>query len=109
MAVYPFKCEECGKEVEVFHSCAEYETLPRPQCCEKDMEQTFEQISFVLGRTPGKTTGFYALDYGRRATEDLTVPGKMEALTKAGILKNPFDDNPKSNSFSKEEIDAFSD
>lgn len=109
MACYPFKCEECGQITEVFHPCTKYETLSRPWCCEKEMEQTIGKISFVLGRTPGKTTGFYALDYGRRATEDLTVPGKMEQLTRDGIIKNPFDDHPKTDAFTREDIDAFSD
>ncbi len=58
------------------------------------MEQIITGVGFVLGRTPGKNTGFYDLDYGKRATEDLTVPGKMEALKKAGVIKDPFEGQP---------------
>ena len=36
-------------------------------------------------------SGVYALDYGRRATEDLTVPGKMDALKREGRIRDPFD------------------
>jgi len=89
MAVYPFRCNKCGKQREVTSSI--HDKLPSPKCHGR-MEQIVVAVGFVLGRTPGKRTGFYDLDYGRRATEDLTVPGKMEELKRAGVLKNPFDD-----------------
>jgi len=93
MAIYPFKCLNCGMITEVTSSIKE--DLPKPKHCLEDMEQIIGDVGFVLGRTVGVRSGFYDLDYGRRATEDLTVPGKMEELKKAGVLKDPFDDVPK--------------
>lgn len=48
-------------------------------------------VRTVFGRTVGRDSGFYTLDYGKRATEDLTVPGKLDRLKKAGTIQDPFD------------------
>lgn len=39
----------------------------------------------------GKETGIYEFDNGKKATWDLTPPGKMERLKKAGRIRDPFD------------------
>jgi DUF971 family protein len=59
-------------------------------------EQVYDHGNYgiKLGMTPGKRSGFYEYDYGKKATWDLTVPGKMEELKKAGVLRDPFDDVP---------------
>ena len=48
-------------------------------------------VYFVLGRSVGGDTGFYNLDYGKRATEDLTYRAKRHRLEKEGRFKDPFD------------------
>jgi putative FmdB family regulatory protein len=89
MPIYPFRCLECGAEEELIQSI-KVDLVP-PTHCNESMEQVLGNVGFVLGRTPGKASGFYDLDYGKRATEDLTVPGKMEQLKKDGRIKDPFD------------------
>jgi len=103
MAIYPFRCAKCGREREVISSIRE--DLPEPKCHGK-MEQIVVAVGFVLGRTVGRSTGFYDLDYGKRATEDLTVPGKMEMLQKQGVIKDPFADVPPQVP-TKEDYEAF--
>lgn len=40
MAVYPYFCQECGKEEEVIQSISSYCVAPiRPACCAKTMER----------------------------------------------------------------------
>ena len=105
MPVYPFKCEKCGSTIEIIRSI--HDNLPRPLCCHSQMEQIICPSGVILGRTPGKTTGFYDLDYGRRATEDLTVPGKMERLKKEGRLKDPFDNVPANSGTNQGDVGGY--
>jgi len=108
MALYPFQCEQCGNELEVIHPITDYDNMLHPICpLHGRMEQVVSISGFVLARSPGAYTGFYDLDYGKRATEDLTVPGKMEALKREGKIKDPFDNAPKEE-FTKEDYAAFS-
>jgi len=88
MPVYPFKCLECGSTVEIVQSI--HLPLPEPECHDT-MEQVICTAGIVFARTPGRDTGVYKLDYGVRATEDLTAPGKMERLKKEGRISDPFD------------------
>ena len=104
MPIYPFRCPKCGKQREILSSI--HKDLPEPKCHGK-MEQIVVAVGFVLGRTVGRDTGFYDLDYGKRATEDLTVPGKMERLTKEGRLKDPFA-GTKPQGPTAEDYEAFS-
>ena len=111
MACYPFKCfvDDCENNIEVFHPIKDYDNMSHPVCpIHGRMEQVVSLGGFVLARTPGKNTGFYDLDYGKRATEDLTVPGKMEMLKKEGRIKDPFDDLPPQEP-TAEDYAAFSD
>ena len=96
MPIYPFRCLECGAEEEIIQSIKI--DIVAPEHCNEPMDQVIGNVGFILGRTPGKTTGFYDLDYGKRATEDLTVPGKMDELKKAGVIKDPFDSTPRNSS-----------
>ena len=101
MPVYPFKCSTCGEEVEIIQSI--HKTLRSPSCeTHGKMEQVICVAGIVFGRTPGRNTGIYALDYGKRATEDLTVPGKLERLKKEGRIKDPFDSVPR-NTYAKDQ------
>lgn len=94
MPLYDYECEHCGTRKEVYRSIHAKER--RPRCvCNRLMDQIITRApAFKMGMTPGRDSGFYAQDYGRRATEDLTVPGKMERLKKAGRIHDPFDDVP---------------
>lgn len=89
MPVYPFNCEACGTEREIVRSI--HKPLPRPSCCGKRMERIPQLFAAKFKPTIGRDSGVYALDYGRRATEDLTVPGKMARLKRDGVIKDPFD------------------
>jgi predicted nucleic acid-binding Zn ribbon protein len=95
MPVYPFRCAECGEVVEEVASI--YDAIPEPECHGR-MEQIICPSGVIYARTPGRDTGIYDLDYGKRATEDLTPPGKMERLKKEGRIKDPFDDTLRNSS-----------
>ena len=42
MAIYPYKCNECGREQEVVQSIASYTKAPsRPLCCDVQMSRVF--------------------------------------------------------------------
>lgn len=108
MPRYPFQCYDCGETTEVLCTMKERDTLKEPQHCGKPMSWVPVTAAVKFGRTPGKWTGVYDLDYGKRATEDLTVPGKMAALKRAGrIPPDPFDDI-KRKAPDAETIKAFS-
>jgi hypothetical protein len=50
-----------------------------------------QAIPAVFAPTIGRDSGFYVNDYGRRSTEDLTVPGKLERLQRDGTIpEDPF-------------------
>jgi hypothetical protein len=62
-----------------------------PDCMDK-MEQVLKgHGGFRFKMMPGKTNGVYEYDYGKKATWDLTAPGKMERLKKEGRINDPFD------------------
>ena len=105
MPVYPFRCLNCGKVIEIVSSIND--NLPKPNHCYKRMDQIICPSGVVYARTPGRETGVYKLDYGTRATEDLTVPGKMERLKKEGRLKDPFDSVPKNSGINQGDIGAY--
>lgn len=90
MAIYPFNCDKCGKSLEVAASIKAYDSLCPPVCCGTAMEQTPTLVTTVWKTTPGRDSGVYDLDYGKRATEDLTIPGKFERLQRAGTVADPF-------------------
>lgn len=88
---YEFKCE-CGKGKVFVTPASERDLLDPVECeCGKVMEQDYEGGGFKFAMTPGRESGVYAQDYGKQATWDLTPPGKMERLKKAGVLRDPFD------------------
>jgi hypothetical protein len=96
--IYVFSCIEHPAECVVVRCHHSERDSINPGVCPQ-CGQTFEQDlrghgGFSFKRTPGVRSGVYALDYGRRATEDLTVPGKMEMLKKEGRIKDPFDSGP---------------
>ena len=116
MPMYPFKCA-CGYTAEILWSIHDYANLPVPEHCGQRMEQVVCPSFVKFAQTTGRDSGVYKLDYGLRCTEDLTVPGKMERLKKAGVISDPFDANPAprrlEQQFAKkrpdqEMIDAFS-
>jgi predicted nucleic acid-binding Zn ribbon protein len=93
MPTYPLECPDCKFEDELIWSITDYDNLPIPLCsaCGQRMEQRVCSSTIIFAFTPGKRTGVYKHDYGTYATHDLTVPGKMEELTKAGIIADPFE------------------
>jgi len=95
MPLYEFECTRCGYRFTRVMHVKEYKEPPCPSCLHTT-EQVYEHAhhGIKLGMTPGKRSGFYEYDYGKKATWDLTVPGKMEELKKAGVIRDPFDDVP---------------
>jgi len=71
-----------------------YKDYFEPKCeCGAPTDQVFDHgngASFFK-MTPGKWTGVYDFDYGKKATWDMTVKGKKEYLTKEGIISDPFE------------------
>lgn len=92
---YEFKCLDDGERLMFVCPYKERDTL-HPHCplCGQEMEQDYTFYGYRLGRKDGKDTGFYDYDYGKKATWDLTPPGKIERLKKAGTIHDPFDDVP---------------
>ena len=92
MAIYEFECSLCGERFERSIPCAEYR---EPECvfCGGKTEQVFINGSggFNFKMYPGKWTGMYDYDRGKKATWDLTVPGKMDILKKDGTIRDPFE------------------
>lgn len=90
MALHEFECRECGKR---FTKVMHHKEYHEPPCeCGGETDQVFDgHGGFKFTYTPGKWTGIYEYDYGKRATYDLTVPGKLEALKKEGKALDPFD------------------
>lgn len=94
MRVIEYQCANCEAREDVVGSV--HDVSPAPQHCGQEM--LWAPTAVPLGRfkydpsKAGKDTGVYEYDYGIRATWDLTVPGKMEKLTKLGrIEQDPFD------------------
>ena len=69
--------------------------IERVECdkCHRFAEWSPQVMGIKFTPTIGRDSGVYALDYGRRATEDLTVPGKLERLRNAGTIADPFLDH----------------
>lgn len=90
---YDFECP-LGHKTRVFCSMKERDNIDNScPTCGKELEQIWESMQFTLsGGVGGKETGFYFHDYGKGATWDLTPPGKMARLKKAGIIRDPFDE-----------------
>lgn len=93
--IYVFSCINHPEECEVVrcHHSERDSIVPGncPKCGEPFEQDLKGHGGFSWKRTPGVRSGVYALDYGRRATEDLTVPGKMDALKREGRIRDPFD------------------
>lgn len=89
MPVYPFYCVKCKAKKELYWPIEAYDSLPVPQC-HGSMEQVPVAVGIKLAPTIGRDSGFYDLDYGKRATEDLTPPGKYNRMFKDGEVKNQF-------------------
>ena len=91
MPLYEFKCRKCKELVEKVMSVGDY-TEPTCECGgETDQVWSNGHGGFSFSQTYGKWTGIYDYDYGKKATWDLTPPGKLEALQKAGKIADPFE------------------
>lgn len=92
MPLYEFECTNCSTRIERVIPLSAYEEPPCPECGGKT-EQKFEtgHGGSFFRMTPGKETGIYDFDYGKKATWDLTVPGKMERLKREGVIGDPFE------------------
>ena len=97
MPLYEFECQRCRYRFTRVMHVVEYKEPPCPSCMDRT-EQVYDHGNYgiKLGMTPGKRSGFYEYDYGKKATWDLTVPGKIDELRKAGVIPpDPFDKVPK--------------
>lgn len=91
MALYEFECNLCGER---FEKVIPVEQYHEPECplCGGVTEQVLRgHGGGFFKMTPGKETGVYDYDYGKKATWDLTVPGKSDRLKKEGVIRDPFD------------------
>lgn len=89
MPIYPFQCSKCPNYVEREWSIHDYDNLPIP-VCHGPMEQVVFASGIKFAQTLGRDSGIYSLDYGKRATEDLTPPGKYNRMFRDGEVKNQF-------------------
>ncbi len=91
MRTLEFACT-CGTRAEV--SGGVNEELAAPICSE--CRVAMEWAPTTMGgawfkHVPGKETGVYEHDWGKKATWDLTIPGKIERLERDGrIPRDPF-------------------
>jgi putative FmdB family regulatory protein len=111
MPAYPYHCDNCPETLEVILSIHDYcperiETCPG---CGVAMFRTVTSFTGILGRKVGGDTGFYDLDYGKRATEDLTYKAKQERLRKDGRFHDPFADTSDYVVPTAETVAAFAD
>jgi len=83
-------CDECGRREEVVQSVHDADPVV---ICHGPM--VWAPTTVPTGRfafTPGRETGAYEYDYGKKATWDLTPPGKYDRLRHDGVVENPFMD-----------------
>jgi putative FmdB family regulatory protein len=83
MPIYEYKCEECGKDVEIMQRITECPLTICPNCGGK-MKKMISNTSFVL-----KGTGWYATDYADKTKKNTSepsasAPAKTETKTGAG-------------------------
>ena len=91
MPLYEFSCP-CGHSMEVIWKVSEYQEPSCPRCGRR-MEQVLKGHGGWNCRLNGKMTGMYDYDLGKKATWDLTPPGKYQDLKEKGIIRDPFDEN----------------
>lgn len=85
--MYEYVCLKCKKHAELLKSVHDDQT---PVCCERAMDWVPYSTPGKFNYVAGKETGVYEYDYGKKATWDLTVPGKTERLTRDGRISDPF-------------------
>ncbi len=97
MRTTEYQCGECKLRKEVTESV--HAAVKDTRRCECGGKFEWAPTFVPLGRfkydpsKAGQDTGVYEYDYGVRATWDLTVPGKMDKLTRQGrIAQDPFDE-----------------
>ena len=94
---YEFRCLTHPDQVEVvFRPMKEQEEWTHGQCpkCGRPLELNMNGSGHQFQLTYGRLTGLYDYDYGKKATWDLTAPGKMQYCKKEGIIRDPFDYGP---------------
>jgi putative FmdB family regulatory protein len=92
MALHEFQCRKCGIRFEKFMHVSEYQEQECPECG-SGTDEMFDRGNggFRFKLIPGKPTGIYEYDYGKKATWDCTAPGKMDYLKREGIISDPFE------------------
>ncbi len=88
-----YTCDACGVEVERLESVHDpvEDVFPCRACDTGRMQWTPTVVPLGhFAYTPGKETGVYENDYGKRATWDLTPKGKYQRLIKDGVVSDPF-------------------
>jgi hypothetical protein len=97
--LYEFYCPDHpgAKPQVVFAPSSQYESIvvqECPICGSKFSPDLRGHGGAWFKQTFGKWTGTWDYDYGRKATWDLTPPGKMDELKRMGKIKDPFDSAP---------------
>lgn len=93
MPLYEFQCRKCLKLTELVMSVADYTEPPCDKCGgPTDQVWSHGHGGFAFKMTYGRWTGLYDYDYGSKATWDLSPPGKIEELKKAGRIADPFEE-----------------
>lgn len=74
MPTYPYRCQQCGHEFELFQKITEEPVKDCPKCQAKNQVQRQIGGGSALLRFTG--SGFYETDYKRKPEEDPSAPKK---------------------------------
>ena len=95
---YEFKCiDHPSERWSIVCGIEERDGLEIPKCpeCGAILEPDLKgHGGSWFKQTFGKWTGVYDYDLGKKATWDLTPPGKMDRLKHDGVIRDPFDYGP---------------
>jgi hypothetical protein len=95
---YEFRCVEHPDRKQIVVCPAKFREQIVPERCHICGAEFEQELKGSGGgwfkQTFGRLTGVYDYDYGRKATWDLTAPGKLEYCKKEGMIRDPFDSGP---------------
>ena len=97
MPTYEYKCQNCGEELEAFHSMTA-EPLKKCPACGKDT------LKRLLGTGAGiffKGSGFYCTDYRAKGKESDSSGFASPTISKKKAAKSSGDDSKKKSKSSK--------
>lgn len=83
MPIYEYRCQDCGKDLEVMQKITESPLEVCPSCG-GSLQRLISNTSFVL-----KGTGWYATDYARKgASAPASSQGSSESKSEKGSSKD---------------------